>query len=205
MKTCLSALILVGVSFLAGCDNKPDAPFGLKWGQSVKETIGQNLKGAKVDGDENLVVFIHADSAPEPVQYRGRYFFVFSSGEGLTSASFSTQVDENGVFFNEGRSVYDSISKKLEEKYGPPKFINEKVDRDGPEFYSCIKEDGCGLWERSYRYDGMDIKLSVKPTPGKLMDGFAKAYINVEYEYLTDEMKKKMFDKMKKQNDSNNF
>jgi len=197
--------VAMAVLFIAGCDSKPDAPFGFKWGQTVKQTLSQNLKDAKVSGNEDTLIFISAHSAPQPVPYSGWYRLVFTPGVGLTSASFSTPVDEGGFFFNEGRNVYSSISKKLEEKYGPPQNVNESMARDGAEFYSCIKEDGCGKWERTYQHDGVKIKLSVRPTPGKLMDGLSKAYIGVDYEYYTEKMKKESLEKSEKKYSSNNF
>lgn len=203
MKKLLA--VAVAVLFIVGCDSKPDAPFGFKWGQTVKETVSQNLKNADVENVSDLMTFIHADSAPEPVQYVGRYFLTFYPEFGLTSALFSAKVDEESVFFNQGRTIYNQISKKLEEKYGPPIKIDEKVDRDGAEFYSCIKEDGCGKWARVYHKNGMNIKLSVEPASGRLMDGFAKGYIQVQYEYFTDKMKQELINKVDKEEKSNNF
>lgn len=203
MKKLLA--VAVAVLFIAGCDSKPDAPFGFKWGQTVNETVAQNLKNSDVRGDESLVSFIHADSAPEPVQYKGRYFLTFYPEFGLTTASFLTEVDEESVFFNQGRVIYNQINKKLEEKYGPPSKVDENVERDGAEFYSCIKEKGCGKWERSYHKNGMNVKISVEPAVGSLMDGFSKGYIQVSYEYFTEKMKEKLIDKMKKKEISNNF
>lgn len=196
---------MLAVLLVSGCDRKPEAPFGLKWGQTVKQTLAQNLKNAKLTGDDSILAFIHADSVPEPVQYKGRYYLTFSPELGLTSVTFSTKVDEESIYFNQGRTIYSQISKRLEEKYGPPQKINENVERDGAEFYTCIREDGCGKWERTYLNKGMNVKLSVEPTPGDIMDGFAKGYVEVRYEYLTNEMQEKMFDRMKKKENSNNF
>ena len=191
---------------LVGCDSKPDAPFGFKWGQTVKETVAQNLKGAKVDGDDgDILAFISADSAPQPVQYDGRYYLSFIPSLGLTSATFSTPVDKGGPFFNEGRTVYNAIAKKLDEKYGVAKSINEKNDSGGAGFYECLKNESCGVWERTYNSDGMKVKLNVEPSPGQLMSGLSKGYVRVKYEYLTPEMIKKVQDKMAKEEKANNF
>lgn len=201
-NTILVALLVVLVS---GCDSKPKAPFGFEWGQTVDETISQNLKGAKVSDKDSFLAFVSAESAPEPVQYEGKYFLSFTKGLGLTSATFSTGVDKNGYFFNQGRTTYNSIAQKLEEKYGKPKKVTENVERDGNEFYECIKNESCGQWEREYSKDGMKIILKVESNHGSLIDDFPKGDVSVRYEYLTKEMIQKVNSVEKEKEKSNNF
>lgn len=204
-KSVLASAIAVISILLSGCDAKPDAPFGLKWGESVNSLLKRNLNEAKVSGSEDTIMFVNSKSAPDPAPYNGRYHFAFLPDIGLYAVSYSAWVDENGVFFNQGKEVYNSISKKLQEKYGPPSAIRESVKRDGIEFYSCLKEDGCGEWSRDYQYKGMTVTLVVEPAPGRLMDGFAKGSVNVKYSYLTEDMKKKEIKKMKANERANNF
>lgn len=196
--------IFIACVFISGCDSKPDAPFGFEWGQSVQDVSKLNIDGLKIN-DHKMMVFATANTAPKPAQYDGKYHLTFTPMYGLKGVSFSTAVDENSWFFNQGRRVYDDISSQLEEKYGPPKQIVEKVERDGAQFYSCLKEEGCGKWERTYEYRGMIVTLSVNPSPGKLVDSLAKAYVGVDYEYYTDEMKKKEAEKYMNKKNTNNF
>ncbi len=199
-------LFILGLAlFLQGCDNKPVAPFGFKWGQTVEQTINQNLEGAEISDKNDVIAFISADSAPEPVQYEGRYYLSFMKGLGLTSASFSTNVDRNSYFFNQGRNIYSSISQKLEEKYGAPVKINENVSRDGNEFYECLKHESCGQWSREYSKDGMKVILRVESAPGSLMDDFPKGTVSVRYEYFSKEMMQKLNAEEEKKQKSNNF
>lgn len=66
------------VFLLSACDNMPDAPFGFKWGQSVKYTLEQNIEDLKIEGDEKKIVFAASDSAPLPSTYAGRYNLILS-------------------------------------------------------------------------------------------------------------------------------
>lgn len=196
--------ILVGILFLAGCDNKPDAPFGFKWGQTIQQTVDQKLAGTKVD-DSGFIGFISADTAPAPASFNGRYFLGFIGGLGLTSVSFSTPVDTNGYFFNEGKVVYGDMDQKLHQKYGSPVEIKEEVSRDGAEFYECIKNDSCGIWQRKFQKDGMTVTLKMESIPGRLMDGMPKGYVNVRYEYVSKDDLKKEEKRSKERKESNNF
>ncbi len=196
--------ILAAIFFLTGCDNKPDAPFGFKWGQTIQQTIDQKLAGTKVN-NTGFVGFISADTAPKPASFEGRYFLGFMGGLGLTSVSFSTPVDANGYFFNQGRKVYGDMSQKLEQKYGSPVEIKEKVSRDGADFYECIKDESCGTWQRKYQKDGMTITLNVEPSPGRLMDAMSKGYVSVRYEFVSKEELDKEVKRYKDKKESNNF
>ena len=196
--------ILAAIFLLTGCDNKPDAPFGFKWGQTIQQTIDQKLAGTKVN-NTGFVGFISADTAPKPASFEGRYFLGFMGGLGLTSVSFSTPVEANGYFFNQGRKVYGDMSQKLEQKYGSPVEIKEKVSRDGADFYECIKDESCGTWQRKYQKDGMTITLNVEPSPGRLMDAMSKGYVSVRYEFVSKEELDKEVKRYKDKKESNNF
>ncbi|BBJ59134.1 hypothetical protein EAS17NKHM_025300 [Enterobacter asburiae] len=102
------------VFLLSACDDFPDAPFGFKWGQSVKDTLAQNIEGLKVEGDEKKFVFADSDSAPIPSTYTGRYHLMFIPGRGLTHISFSVLVDKNSKEFIEGANVYKDIGDFLD-------------------------------------------------------------------------------------------
>lgn len=82
--------LFFAVFFLSACDDLPEAPFGFKWGQSVKDTLAQNIDGLKVDGDEKKVVFAASDSAPIPSTYAGRYNLMFIAGRGLRKVRTSS-------------------------------------------------------------------------------------------------------------------
>ena len=197
---------ILGVSLLLlGCDSKPQAPFGFEWGQSLEKTKSQNLKGLEVKGDYDYVTFVYANSAPEESQFKGRYFLILRPDFGLTSISFSKGVDPTSMLFDEGKKVYDSISAKLEQKYGKPSTINEHMDRDGTEFYDCLRSEECGKWERYFVKDGMSITLKMSPISGDLIPDIPKAYVKVEYEYFTEEMKQKDIKQQIKKHEKNNF
>ncbi|WP_336658287.1 hypothetical protein, partial [Leclercia adecarboxylata] len=173
----------------------------------------QNMKTSIINGSEvsrlsvaiHYVTFVYANSAPEESQFKGRYFLILRPDFGLTSISFSKGVDPTSMLFDEGKKVYDSISAKLEQKYGKPSTINEHMDRDGTEFYDCLRFEDCGKWERNYVKDGMSITLKMSPISGDLIPDIPKAYVNVEYEYFTEEMKQKDIKQQLKKYEKNNF
>ena len=69
---------------------------------------------------------------------------------------------------------------------------------------STIASD-CGKWERNYVKDGMSITLKMSPISGDLIPDIPKAYVNVEYEYFTEEMKQKDIKQQLKKYEKNNF
>ncbi len=169
---------------LAGCDNKPDAPFGFKWGQTVEDIKKESLPGFKVSGNTDSTQFIVVKQSPE-VEVDADYFLLFlSPSQGLDGVNmFSKGVDSESFYFNEGKSLYGKLSSMLEEKYGKPVKVIEKVEKDGDDFYFCLQEKSCGSWSRWYEKDGVRIELSVKSTPGDLMASQPKGLIEVAYEY----------------------
>lgn len=189
---------------LAGCDQKPQAPFGFEWGQTIEKTKSQNLRNMDLDYEYSYVTFIHADSAPEPSVYSGKYFLAFRPKFGLTNISFSKDVDQSSMLFDEGRKIYNDIAEKLEEKYGKPLEVNEKMDRDGTEFYDCLSEKGCGKWERKYKNKDVSILLKMQSV-GRLIPDFAKASVNVQYEYFTDDMRKEDLKSSSQKGKDNSF
>jgi len=199
-KILIASLLLA----LAGCDQKPQAPFGFEWGQTIEKTKTQNLRKMDVNDEYSYVTFIHADSAPDPSAYSGRYFLVFRPKFGLTNISFSKDVDQSSMLFDEGQRIYNDIAAKLEKKYGKPLEILEKMDRDGTEFYDCLSKEGCGQWERKYKNKDMSIILKMQPA-GMLIPDFAKGSVNVEYEYFTDDMRKEDFNSSHDKGKDNNF
>lgn len=184
--------IITCVIGLYGCDNKPEAPFGFKWGQSVEDVKKLSLPNFKVEGDPNLVQFVHVDGSPNKELDAERFFLVFEPNDGLTTITMqSKSVDKDGYYFKEGRELYQKLSLTLEDKYGPPKKIVEKVERDDVSFYFCLKEESCGVWKREYEKNGVTVVLEVEPSPGQFIDSMGKASISISYEYFTDEVNKK--------------
>ncbi|WP_145574174.1 hypothetical protein [Yersinia alsatica] len=193
MKKVAAILIIACSIVLAGCDQKPQAPFGFKWGQSVEDVKKLSLPDFKVDGEANTVQIVSTDGAPSKVYDAERFLLVFMPHLGLTNIKmYSKSVDENSFYFNNGRSLYLKLSSMLEEKYGIPKKITEKADKDGDDFYFCLQDESCGVWSREYEKDNVKVTLKVNPVPGQLMGSMGKAWITIEYEYLTDEMVNKI-------------
>ncbi|EPL6456355.1 hypothetical protein N0G65_003539 [Providencia rettgeri] len=58
MKRTLAAIALAVL--ITGCDSKPDAPFGLKWGQSMDSVSFIKDGDCNKDGDETICVFNNA-------------------------------------------------------------------------------------------------------------------------------------------------
>lgn len=104
---------------------------------------------------------------------------------------FSKGVDESSYYFKDGKVLYNKMAGFLEEKYGNPVKVNEKVKKDGDDFYFCIQDESCGSWERGYERDGVKVELSVKSGPGIPMAHRPKGNIQITYDYFTDEMKNK--------------
>lgn len=195
MKKVAAILIIACSIVLAGCDQKPQAPFGFKWGQSAEDVKKLGLPDFKLDGDPGGLQFAYTKRAPSEVYDADRFSLVFMPHLGLTNVRMSSKlVDENSFYFNNGRMLYLKLSSMLEEKYGPPKIITEKADKDGDNFYNCLQDESCGAWEREYEKDNVKVKLKVDPVSGQLMNTMGKAWITLEYEYLTDEMVNKIKD-----------
>ncbi|WP_145562697.1 hypothetical protein [Yersinia aldovae] len=195
MKKVAAILIIACSIVLAGCDQKPQAPFGFKWGQSVEDVKNLNLPNFKLDGEANTVQIVSTDGSPSKAYDAERFILVFIPPLGLTNVKmYSKLVDENSFYFNNGRNLYSKLSSMLEEKYGPPKKVTEKADRDGDSFYNCLQEESCGVWKREYEKDNVKVTLRVDPVGGQPMRNMGKAWITLEYEYLTDEMVNKRKD-----------
>lgn len=188
----LAIISIVMCLFIAGCDQKPEAPFGFKWGQSISEVEKLGLSKFKVDGEPTYLQIASVDSAPQEV-YDAKWFILsFMPDSGLMGITmYSKGVDENSYYFNTGRALYNKLSLMLEDKYGKPISVNEKVDKDGDDFYLCLQNKSCGSWLREYSKDGVKVTLSVSPHPGQLLASQPKASIQVSYEYYTDDMKRK--------------
>ncbi|CNE63478.1 Uncharacterised protein [Yersinia rohdei] len=188
----LAIISIVMCLFIAGCDQKPEAPFGFKWGQSLSEVEKLELSKFKVDGEPTFMQFASVDNAPQEV-YDAQWFqLAFMPASGLMGITmFSNGVDENSYYFNTGRTLYNKLSLMLEDKYGKPKEISEKVNKDGNDFYFCLQDKTCGTWQREYSKDGVNVTLSVRSSPGQLLASQPKANIQVSYEYYPDDVMKK--------------
>ncbi|OVZ98990.1 hypothetical protein CBW53_03015 [Yersinia frederiksenii] len=183
-------LILMACVFLSACDNKPDAPFGFKWGQSIEDVKKLDLPGFEVDEYGSGLSIASAQSAPSDVYDAGHFGLTFMQPVGLMRIiMLSETVDKDDFNFNDGKALYQKISSMLEEKYALPKKITEKVDKDGDKFYFCLQDESCGVWKREYEKDNVKVTLEVSPTHGQLINGIGKAHIVLTYEYLTDKMK----------------
>lgn len=188
----LAIISIVMCLFIAGCDQKPEAPFGFKWGQSISEVEKLGLSKFKTDSEPNFMQFASVDNAPQEV-YDAKWFqLAFMPASGLMGITmFSKGVDENSYYFNTGRTLYNKLSLMLEDKYGKPKEISEKVNKDGDDFYFCLQDKTCGTWQREYSKDGVNITLSVRASPGQLLASQPKANIQISYEYYPDDVMKK--------------
>lgn len=197
--------LFITTFLLSACHDLPDAPFGFEWGQSVKDTVAQNIEGFKVEGDEKKVVFAASDSAPIPSTYAGRYNLMFIAGRGLTHITFSVNVDKDSTSFIEGAKVYKDISNILDRKYGAPVLVKESVSDEKHGFYNCLKNTTCGEWHRDYDFNGMKVTLSARPVPYNADAGDPNGIISVKYEYYTDAMKRADAKKFGADNYSNGF
>lgn len=192
MRSILAIGVLTCSIALVGCDNKPNAPFGFKWGQTVDDIKKENLPGFEVHGDSGLVQFVTVKNAPSDAYDASSFHLSFMPINGLTGITmFSKGVDASSYYFNDGKTLYNKLAAMLEEKYGKPVKVNEKVTKDGDDFYFCVQDKSCGSWTREYEKDGVHVELTVKSSPGIPVAHQPKGYIQVTYDYFTDDMKNK--------------
>lgn len=176
------------------CDKKPEAPFGFKWGQSVSDVKKLKLKEFKVTDDIEGMQFASSDSSPKGVADADSYSLSFLPLNGLYLITMHTKgVDKSTSDGSEGKALYNRISLILEEKYGKPYSVNEKLRGNANNFYACLEEKDCGKWSRKFKRDGVDVEIELRSRGLSSIKSIAmeQGVVSVSYTYLTEEMKKK--------------
>lgn len=163
--------VALAVLLVAGCDSKPDAPFGLKWSSNIGEFPSKDLLTVnRVPLAENSEM-IYTTTVPQGGLGDGGYRFYFHDGK-LNRIEFNTYDETNDSAGEKAKIKYETLKAKLVEKYGEPSKIDEHVYSDDFRFIPCVTNEHCGRWESIFIKDDTIAKVSIEM--GLTEDGYKK-------------------------------
>lgn len=115
MKRILAVAAVIAL--LVGCDSKQDAPFGLKWGQSmesVKKQLGSNIKCKEESSDYKYCTF-YSFEGQVPFNDWIEGGSLDFEGDGLSEIeySFSASNPNYNEFRNKQTILFDKLKKEL--------------------------------------------------------------------------------------------
>ena len=150
MKRTLAAIALAVL--VTGCDSKPDAPFGLKWGQSVDSVKKLGLSGLSCDdGYKGELITCHSGSSP--LKQNGKFMLTFNDPKykGLVTIarSYDSTTDKKLLF-----EQFNKEKVNLEKEYGAPVKSLEQYD-ESRDFFFCLSDDSCADIKADYESDGV--------------------------------------------------
>nr|WP_282560587.1 hypothetical protein [Providencia sp. R33] len=128
MKRILAVAAVVAL--LAGCDSKPDAPFGLKWGQSMDSVSFIKDGDCEKKRDETVCTF---DNTPPFNEWTYENRLKFKSEKLVEVSSFFNAVDDKEYFcvllgeeskylagvIKDGEKLFDAAKSCLDIKVKP--------------------------------------------------------------------------------------
>lgn len=157
MKRILAVAAVVAL--LAGCDSKPDAPFGFEWGQSVDNVKKLGLSRLSC-GDEHKDGFTLCHSESSPSGERGEFIFAFNDPKykGLVT------IDKKYKATNDKELLLEQYNKEkldLDKKYGSPVKSSNQYD-ENRDFFFCLSDESCAEIKADYENDGVMSGVEIR-------------------------------------------
>jgi hypothetical protein len=142
-----------------------DAPFGLKWGASIEDTLA-HCYGIKGRTKKDNMTFVSVKTTPKNIEGTDKITLVFGDKLGLIKIVWIGDNINNDVLGTKGRRKYEEFKSILTNKYAKPAKLLEYsgliLFKNGDEFYQCLKYDGCGIYLSYWKLDEGEIFLQLK-------------------------------------------
>ncbi|WGL99178.1 hypothetical protein QE177_04665 [Arsenophonus sp. aPb] len=156
MKRVMLAALAVIV--LSGCDNRPDAPFGFKWGQSVEEIKKLNLKDIDCSEGKDKYkgqAFCTAKTSPDDKSEYNEYFLEFTENKGLFNIVRMRLYDKSALV--NVKKIFEKLNNQIKNEYGKPIKINDRTDENV--YFSCLADDSCEELKTVYKKGDIEVLI----------------------------------------------
>ncbi len=139
-----------------------DAPFGLRWGETIDEVKTHGLPGDVQQDDGHLQIFQTNKLSDAP----GNSDFArlgIDRKFGLQRILWVSQAITDDPTGAKGLELYRTLKRDLTDRYDKPKSSDEEFvgsRTHGPNsFYQCLAEDGCAVFVTVWRAIRTDVRL----------------------------------------------
>ncbi|WP_446470645.1 hypothetical protein [Xenorhabdus stockiae] len=155
--------VLFAVLSLVGCNKRPDAPFGLEWGQNINSLAELKLKKFKCtekqDIQEQKITECTFRYVPEAAEWIDIYSASFINEQLVEINAYMSS--RNGYGDNDFSSFnikFNNAISDLSREYGKP------VEQSDVSI-TCDNEDNCDGYRAEYKKDGIKIDMSIHKMP----------------------------------------
>ncbi|EMF4673469.1 hypothetical protein L3033_003835 [Providencia stuartii] len=162
MKRTLAAIALAVL--ITGCDSKPDAPFGLKWGQTIDEVKKTASNEFECEVGDRITICVDGFATMEfPSMQSVMYYF--AKNEGLVQIDLRSKAFDKGA--NEATESINDFSK-----------ISELIKKD----YNPKSEEQLNDKENLFRFNGYTMSVKVDDS-GLRSDVYPISQVIISYKY----------------------
>lgn len=145
-----------------------DAPFGLRWGESVAEARAKGLEGPQSEDSASLTTIATQTLAGQP-EATEMARLTFERRSGLQRVLWVSKTFDKDAAGEKGMALYRQMKQNLSETYGDPKTSDEEIAPDASDqaktFWNCLALDGCAVFVTVWRTPDTDVKMRLVGTP----------------------------------------
>lgn len=156
----LTALFIISLLAISGCDQKNDAVFGVKWNTSPDRYRYEKLPTYQVIPQRDGGALVYVTSPPSGKIGTGEYRFYFNDSK-LKKIIYRSYDMTGNDSVETAKKEYNRLKSMLGQQFDSQPVVSEHVYNTSFAFFPCVSNPECGSWSSTFSNKDTTAKLSI--------------------------------------------